>query len=90
MSKGKTRSGACAKLGEMSQPLPEGLHESLLTEILKVDVDSRSASTIIQAVDPAEQPHVLARHLYQAARRGLAATSDPEARLTLVNGGMTT
>ena len=36
-------------------------------------------------VDPADQPHVLARHVYELTRRALEGTSDPEVRIQLLN-----
>ena len=36
-------------------------------------------------VDPADEPHVLARHLYSVAERILAATRDPATRVKIVN-----
>jgi superfamily II DNA or RNA helicase len=64
----------------------EGLYESLVT----TELEQRLASLIAleastAAVDEADQPHVLARHVYQAARRALADIKDPAARTALVN-----
>ncbi len=65
--------------------LPEGLHESLVTEALRADVSILIERASIEAVDPVDQSHVLARQIYDAARRALAATADPAARLVIAN-----
>src|SRR5687768_17439818 len=36
-------------------------------------------------VDPADQPHVLARHIYELARRAFDGRTDPDGRLRLLN-----
>ncbi len=36
-------------------------------------------------VDPADQPHVLARHIYELTRRALEGRADPAGRIQLVN-----
>ncbi len=69
----------------MSMPLPDGLHERLVTSAVDdalADVPNRYA---LVKVDAADQPHVLARHVYQAVRRALETTADPEDRLALIN-----
>ena len=40
----------------------------------------------IEALDVADQPHVLSRHLQAVVERALSTTKDPTARLELVNG----
>ncbi|HEX5560767.1 MAG TPA: DUF3427 domain-containing protein [Nocardioidaceae bacterium] len=37
-------------------------------------------------VDPADQPHVLARHIYELTRRALEGRADADGRLRLLNG----
>ena len=66
--------------------LRPGLYESLMT----ADLETRLTQTVdliveFGEVDLADQPHVLARHIYQSATRALANTRDPEARVRLVN-----
>lgn len=64
----------------------EGLYESVVTAALErqidglVGFDSQTAK-----VDPADQTHVLTRHLADAIHRRLAAEKDPERKLTLAN-----
>ena len=66
--------------------LRPGLYESLLTAKLgrqlaaNADLDAE-----LRAVDPAEQPEVLARHIREAAFRTLSAVHDPGKRVELVN-----
>ncbi|QNN55133.1 DUF3427 domain-containing protein [Nocardioides mesophilus] len=55
-----------------------GLQDQLASyDALRAEVD---------AVDVADQPHVLSRHLQSVIERALTATKDPAARLALVNG----
>ncbi len=66
--------------------LAEGLYESLLTERLQRELDATEQLVPhLQAVDPAEQPEVLARHIRDATFRALSAQRDPARRLELVN-----
>jgi hypothetical protein len=68
------------------QPLTVGLHEHLVTEglqqVLDAEADVRSE---LAKVDPADQPHVLARHVYELTRRALENHSDVDGRLRLLN-----
>ncbi len=66
--------------------LPYGLYESLVTTALDKRI-SETRDLVIEMgdIDPADQPHVFARHLYEAAGRALAGIRDPLARLSLVN-----
>ena len=70
---------------------PFGLYEDLITNALgrRLDAGEPVESTIGQ-VDPADQPHVLARHVERAVRSVLAATSDPSRRLAIVNDVLAT
>ena len=69
-----------------SAELVPGLHESLITERLAALIDHLDGSVpSIRPVDPDDQPHVLARHVYDAAVRALTSIPDHDARLTLVN-----
>lgn len=64
----------------------EGLYESVLTAAL---ADAVAAIVPLQAtmeaVDPADQSHVLTQHLARAIETRLAAERDPERRIALVN-----
>lgn len=68
------------------ESLPEGVYESLRTAGLDVDL-ARSADLTprFAVVDPADEPHVLARHVGAAVERALAGERDPARRLALVN-----
>ncbi|PVG81788.1 DUF3427 domain-containing protein [Nocardioides gansuensis] len=64
----------------------QGLYESLLTTALSQDLETLDAvATTIEKVDPADQPHVLARHVAAALTRKLESVKDPASRLALVN-----
>jgi superfamily II DNA or RNA helicase len=64
-----------------------GLYESLMTAGLEDRLASHVALRAdIVAVDQADQPHVLSRHLQSLIERTLSATKDPVSRLKLVNG----
>ena len=66
--------------------LPEGIYESLVTRELESRLSSVSdLETVLQHVDEADQPHVLARHIATATERALQATKDPHDRVHLVN-----
>lgn len=66
--------------------LTPGLHESLITEELSAALAEVSGQLVEKApVDEADQPHVLARYLYDAAHRKLASIRDANGRLELVN-----
>lgn len=69
-----------------TERLPSGLYESLLTTSLQ-EVISHLGDLEIETAGLAlaEQPHVLARHVYELTRRALEQQSDPEARRRLVN-----
>jgi len=63
-----------------------GLYEALLTAGLEDRLAVRDAlQAHVDAVDPADQPHVLARHVHGALERTLAGTRDPAARIRIVN-----
>lgn len=61
---------------------PAGLYESLITDHLERSLAGMGERT---DVDPAEQPHVLARHVYDLTVHALRAERDPTARLAIVN-----
>jgi superfamily II DNA or RNA helicase/HKD family nuclease len=63
-----------------------GLYESLVTEALTEQLRSNTtAQATLRVVDPADQPHVLARHVYEVAHRVLTGVKDSEQRVELVN-----
>lgn len=64
-----------------------GIYETLITASLSqaINRDPMLLSEIA-AVDPAEQPAVLTRHVAQALLERLEATKDPQARLEMVHG----
>ena len=70
----------------IDEPLVSGLHERLLTTGLQsaladvVDLDAE-----IAGIDPADQPHVLARHVYELTLRALEGRSDRDGRVQLLN-----
>lgn len=67
-------------------PLPLGLYEHLATEGLRAALEaSPGLSSEIVKVDPADQPHVMARHVYELTRRALEARTDVDGRVQLVN-----
>lgn len=68
------------------QPLIAGLHEHLVTkgmqQALAAEVDLRAE---LAKVDPADQPHVLARHIYELTLQALEGRVDPHSRIQLLN-----
>lgn len=69
--------------------VPLGLYESLITHDLQRVLGGLTGDVTTQAVDPVDQPHVLARHLYELTRRTLEGQSDPAVRLRIVNDVLT-
>lgn len=70
---------------EKLQILP-GLQEHLVTEALQAALDDESVFRAeVAKVDPADQPHVLARHIYELTRSALESRTDPDSRLALLN-----
>ena len=68
-----------------SHPLPDGLYEAMLSSELEQSLLSLGNAATVEPIDAAHQPHVLARHIYDATRRALSATPDPARRVTMVN-----
>lgn len=69
-----------------TEPLPAGLYESLLTDAVQDQISRLGGLTAeTTALVSAEQPHILARHVYELTRQALEQQSAPEARLRLVN-----
>ena len=67
--------------------MPLGLYEALLTEATQQRLATlQNLIAEIAQVDPADQPHVLARHVYEMTRRALEDRTDQSSRIALVNG----
>ncbi|UMG93566.1 DUF3427 domain-containing protein [Nocardioides sp. TF02-7] len=62
-----------------------GLYESLVTQALHGQLATTTLESTIRAVDAAEEPHVLARHVGAVVQRHLESITDPDARLRAVN-----
>ena len=70
----------------MIHPLPEGVYESLRTDGLDAAVAALPDLTPRwHAVEQADAPHVLARHVAESLQRRLSELRDPAERLALVN-----
>src|SRR5680860_828727 len=68
----------------------EGIYESLVTTGLARDLGALGhLRQVLESVDEADQPHVLARHIRNVALSSLEATKDPTQRLKLVNDLLT-
>jgi superfamily II DNA or RNA helicase/HKD family nuclease len=66
--------------------LNEGLYESVITGELGRRLEALiGASPEDSRVDPADQTHILTRHLAEAIQRRLAAEKDPERKLAVAN-----
>lgn len=66
--------------------MDEGLYESVVTTALEQRLAAlRASSHELSAIDPADQPHVIARHVAQIVERHVAELRDPRDRLTVVN-----
>ena len=60
----------------------EGIYESLLTEALARTIEEAAPlQPHFAAIDPAEQPTILARHVASAVLEALASAKDPDARI---------
>ena len=68
-----------------SDALPDGLYESLVTASLAAEVGKLGSAAQVSGIDAVDEPHVLARHVYDATRRLLASTQDSEQRRSIVN-----
>ncbi len=63
-----------------------GLYETLITQSLATRLELISANATTGPVDLADQPHVLARHVYEMTQRVLESTTRDETdRVALVN-----
>ncbi len=68
------------------QPLVPGLHEQLVTKAMQLDLSAeRAHEAEFAKVDPADQPHVLARHIYDLTRRALEGRADVDGRIQLLD-----
>ena len=63
----------------------EGLFETVVTQGMERELALSDLQSEIASVDPADQPHVIGRHLNAALARRLSAEKDPDRRLELVN-----
>jgi superfamily II DNA or RNA helicase/HKD family nuclease len=64
----------------------DGLYEALITGQLDSALGGLAGKDVSRGlVDEADQPHVLARHIYEIAQRALSATRDPAERISIVN-----
>jgi HKD family nuclease len=63
----------------------EGLFETVVTHGMERELALSDLQSEIASVDPADQPHVIGRHLNAALARRLSAEKDPDRRLELVN-----
>ncbi len=52
-----------------SHPLPDGLYEAMLSSELEQSLARLGNAATVEPIDVAHQPHVLARHVYDATRR---------------------
>lgn len=66
-------------------PMREGIYESLLTTSLHKNIAALSFIPDISAVDLADQPAVLTRHVASAVLHSLESQKDPAARTEIVN-----
>ncbi len=70
----------------VTHPLPEGVYEELRTDGLEAAVAALTDLTPHwHEVEPADAPHVLARHVAASVERKLVGLRDPAQRLALVN-----
>src|SRR5680860_464694 len=68
------------------RPMQTGIYESLVTRGLSQSLSEiTDLQQVIQDVDEADQPHVLARHVGAAVLRSLQSTRDEGRRLELAN-----
>ena len=80
--------GESSGVGPSSNPrmrVEHGLYELLLTATLERELEPLGADAVeLNGIDPADQPHVLARHVAQVVESTLAGISDQGQRLDLV------
>jgi len=70
----------------VSQGLPEGLHEAVMTRALEALLSREThLAQSLGKVDDEDQTHVLARHVAATALHRLEAVRDPAKRLALAN-----
>ena len=66
--------------------MAHGLYESLVTSGLTERIDGTPTDWLqTVAVDHADAPHILARHVYEVTQRALAGVRDPAQRIQIVN-----
>ena len=70
----------------MTSPLPEGVYELLRTAALDTALAQLADLTPrFAAIEAADEPHVLARHVAKLVERALSREGDAGRRLALVN-----
>ncbi|MFG1784485.1 DUF3427 domain-containing protein [Rhodococcus oryzae] len=69
--------------------LPQGIYELLRTSRLDLQLVDTALTPEYVAVDHSESPHVLARHIGEAAVRALTRITDPDERLARTNALLT-
>lgn len=71
---------------EEEDSLVEGLYESLITRALEQRLSGRSYLDVQQAaIDEADEPEILARHVRDVTLRALRQEKEPRRRLAMVN-----
>lgn len=63
----------------------EGLYESVITRALNDAISAQASLASEGEIDPADQPHVLARHIARIVERHLAGIKSHDARLRATN-----
>ena len=62
-----------------------GIYEAVVTRALRSNLDASELIAELGAIDPADQPHVLARHVATLVQQKLNGLTDASRRLALVN-----
>lgn len=62
----------------VADPLAPGLYERLMTTSLSASVAELGERASTGTVDPADEAHVLARHVYDVAHRALSGARTTE------------
>ncbi len=65
--------------------MDEGIYESLHTEGLRARIEASGLLSDRRAVEKADQPHVLARHVAHIVERAIASEKDESERINLAN-----
>lgn len=70
---------------DRSGALPEGMYDAVVTRSLIERLTATHLATMIEPLDDADQPSVLARHVARAVERALDARQGEDKRILLVN-----